>query len=479
MKEKQILNVLPGTVRRQVEREELRYDLLQEIRLRVGQPLILIYRGEERIPGQKRGRPYQVTREDIREMLEYVSNYSLYAYEEEMRQGFITIEGGHRIGMAGQAIMEEGKVKNLRYISSVNVRLSHEVLGCADPVFPHITANKRLFHTLIVSPPRCGKTTLLRDIVRQVSGGNQYVRGMSVGVVDERSEIGGCYQGVAQNHLGMRTDILDACPKAEGMLMLIRSMGPQVIAVDEIGTGEDVHAIEYAMHCGCKMLVTVHGESMEELKKKPLFGEMIAKKRFERYIVLGRKTRVGEVKGHSSLCGREPAVIRLAGAALVVGAAALMGEVKAGEVREQYTRLLGLQRVICSLQGEMGYARSHLGEIFARIGAQEEEPYKSWLLELSRELERRKSGTFHRIWEESIKRHLKDFRLPTRELDRLKSLGLELGSADLRLQLRTMELYLEQLTRTLEETREEMRTRVRLCRCLGVMGGIFVAVLLL
>ena len=297
MKEKQILNVLPGTVRRQVEREELRYDLLQEIRLRVGQPLILIYRGEERIPGQKRGRPYQVTREDIREMLEYVSNYSLYAYEEEMRQGFITIEGGHRIGMAGQAIMEEGKVKNLRYISSVNVRLSHEVLGCADPVFPYITANRRLFHTLIVSPPRCGKTTLLRDIVRQVSGGNQYVRGMSVGVVDERSEIGGCYQGVAQNHLGMRTDILDACPKAEGMLMLIRSMGPQVIAVDEIGTGEDVHASEYAMHCGCKMLVTVHGESMEELKKKPLFGEMIAKKRFERYIVLGRKTRVGEVKG--------------------------------------------------------------------------------------------------------------------------------------------------------------------------------------
>ena len=163
MKEKQILNVLPGTVRRQVEREELRYDLLQEIRLRVGQPLILIYRGEERIPGQKRGRPYQVTREDIREMLEYVSNYSLYAYEEEMRQGFITIEGGHRIGMAGQAIIEEGKVKNLRYISSVNVRLSHEVLGCADPVFPYITANRRLFHTLIVSPPRCGKTPVWQD----------------------------------------------------------------------------------------------------------------------------------------------------------------------------------------------------------------------------------------------------------------------------------------------------------------------------
>lgn len=297
MQEKRILNVLPRSVRILIQKEELQYTFLQEIKLRVGQPLMLIYRGGELIPGRRQGRPYQVTKEDIRELLEYVSNYSLYAYEQEMRQGFITIEGGHRIGMTGQAIIEDGRVKNLKYISSVNIRMSHEVLGCADRIFPYITSNKRLYHTLIVSPPRCGKTTLLRDIVRQVSGGNPYLKGMSVGVVDERSEIGGCYMGVAQNHLGMRTDVLDACPKAEGMIMLIRSMGPEVIAADEIGTAEDVHAIEYAMHCGCKMLVTVHGQSMEELKKKPLFGEMIAKKRFERYIVLGREEHVGQVEG--------------------------------------------------------------------------------------------------------------------------------------------------------------------------------------
>ncbi|HIW84282.1 MAG TPA: stage III sporulation protein AA [Candidatus Dorea gallistercoris] len=297
MQEKRILNVLPRSVRILIQKEELQYTFLQEIKLRVGQPLMLIYRGGELIPGRRQGRPYQVTKEDIRELLEYVSNYSLYAYEQEMRQGFITIEGGHRIGMTGQAIIEDGRVKNLKYISSVNIRMSHEVLGCADRIFPYITGNKRLYHTLIVSPPRCGKTTLLRDIVRQVSGGNPYLKGMSVGVVDERSEIGGCYMGVAQNHLGMRTDVLDACPKAEGMIMLIRSMGPEVIAADEIGTAEDVHAIEYAMHCGCKMLVTVHGQSMEELKKKPLFGEMIAKKRFERYIVLGREEHVGQVEG--------------------------------------------------------------------------------------------------------------------------------------------------------------------------------------
>ena len=212
-----------------------------------------------------------------------------------MKQGFITIEGGHRVGVTGQAILEEGKVRNIKYISSINIRMAHEVPGCADKVFPYITYNRQLAHTMIISPPGCGKTTLLRDIVRQVSDGNEWLRGMTVGVVDERSEIGGSYMGIAQNHLGVRTDVLDGCPKAEGMIMLIRSMGPQVIAVDEIGMESDVHAIEYAMHCGCKMLVTAHGSSLEEIAKKPALARMIEAQAFERYIVLENKEQVGQV----------------------------------------------------------------------------------------------------------------------------------------------------------------------------------------
>lgn len=295
MEKERILNVLPGTIRMILRREHLKYEYLQEIKLRIGQPLILVYKGEELVPGGIRDKPHIVTAEEIRETLDYVSGYSLYAFEQEMRQGFITIEGGHRVGVTGQAILEEGKVRNIKYISSINIRMAHEVPGCADKVFPYITYNRQLAHTMIISPPGCGKTTLLRDIVRQVSDGNEWVRGMTVGVVDERSEIGGSYMGIAQNHLGIRTDVLDGCPKAEGMIMLIRSMGPQVIAVDEIGMESDVHAIEYAMHCGCKMLATAHGSSIEEIAKKPELARMIESQAFERYIVLENKEQVGQV----------------------------------------------------------------------------------------------------------------------------------------------------------------------------------------
>lgn len=297
MQEDRILKVLPGRVRMILKEENLQYRFLQEIRLRAERPLIVIYRGRELILKPARDKPYIVTGEDIRETLDYVSNYSLYAYENEMRQGFITIEGGHRVGMTGQTILENGKVKNMKFISSINIRMSHEVIGCADPVFSSITYNRQLCHTLIISPPGCGKTTLLRDIVRQISDGNEWVKGMTVGVVDERSEIGGSYMGTAQNNLGIRTDILDCCPKAEGMIMLIRSMGPQAIAVDEIGALEDVHAIEYAMHCGCKMVATVHGASMDELKRKPVLGKMMEEKRFQRYIVLQNGNRIGQIQG--------------------------------------------------------------------------------------------------------------------------------------------------------------------------------------
>lgn len=291
MKKLQVMNVLSHELREILEKERLDYAFLQEIRLRIGHPIILCYRGKEHMQKEI------ATQAMVRETLDFVSNYSLYAYENELKQGFITVEGGHRVGMAGRVILENGHVKNLKQIASLNIRISHEILNCSNRLFPYIAKNQSICHTMIISPPRCGKTTILRDLIRQISDGNGWVKGCNVGVVDERSELAGCYQGIPQNHMGMRTDVLDGCPKAEGMLMLIRSMAPQVIAVDEIGAYEDVQAIRYAMNCGCKMLATVHGESVDEIKRKPLFEQLIQEQCFERYVVLKNGRNVGEIAG--------------------------------------------------------------------------------------------------------------------------------------------------------------------------------------
>lgn len=294
-RQQEILSVIARTVRHVLEKEKLEFQKLQEVRMRVGKPLVILYDNRERIlPTEGAGR-HLVTKEEMQETLDYISRYSPYAYEQEIRQGFLTIEGGHRIGVTGKAVLENKQVKTIQHISSINIRVAHEIQGCADEVMNYITENGQVYHTLIISPPRCGKTTLLRDIIRQISDGNKKIKGCTVGVVDERSELAGCYHGIPQNNLGIRTDVLDCCPKSEGMMLLIRSMSPQVIVVDEIGTAEDIHALEYAMQCGCKLIASVHGADMEEVKNKPMFETLIKKKRFQRYVVLEDVTHPGEI----------------------------------------------------------------------------------------------------------------------------------------------------------------------------------------
>lgn len=300
----ELLNIFSLELRGILGKLQIDFKNLQEIRLRINSPLIINYCNREYFVSEDSklvddpSMGILITRNEIKETMEYISNYSLYAFEEEIRQGFITINGGHRIGITGKTIIYEDLVKSMKHISFINIRLAHQVKGCGDIVMPYIVneSYQGIYNTLIISAPRCGKTTLLRDIIRQISNGYSKLKGMNVGVVDERSEIGACYMGEPQNDLGIRTDILDCCPKAKGMMMLIRSMSPQVIAVDEIGSREDLDAIDYVISCGCKLIATVHGSSLEDVKNKPVLGELLKERLFERYIVLNNVSRIGHVE---------------------------------------------------------------------------------------------------------------------------------------------------------------------------------------
>lgn len=297
-----ISNLLGNNLRRIYEKAGFNESYLQEIRLRINQPFLVIYKGKEWILNCDGKRTdllesgYQVQASDLSETLSYVSDYSVYAFEEELSKGYLTVEGGHRVGVAGKVITQGNSVKGMKYISYINIRIAHQLKGCGDHILPYIVYQNQVFHTLIISAPCCGKTTILRDLIRLISTGTSYFNGCSVGVVDERSEIGGSYMGIPQNDLGPRTDILDCCPKADGMMLLIRSMAPAVLAVDEIGCYEDIHAIEAVIHCGCKLLATVHGTSLDDICKKPLFERMMQEKVFERYVILHSRDKIGKIR---------------------------------------------------------------------------------------------------------------------------------------------------------------------------------------
>ena len=260
----------------------------EELRLRTGQCMTVLLPEGEMWPSQELPRP-AVTQSDLEQLCDIVSGYSRYAASETLAQGYLTAPGGFRVGFCGTAVLRDGERRNLRDISSACIRIGREQPDLALPLLPKLMDGDSFCSTLILSPPGLGKTTLLRDMVRTLSNGTEEVSPHRVAVVDERGEIAGMYRGVPQLSVGCHTDILDGCPKAAGILMLLRALNPQIIAVDEITAQEDIAAIISAAHCGVTLLATLHAASAGELKGKPLYARLLRSRVFARAVVIRRE----------------------------------------------------------------------------------------------------------------------------------------------------------------------------------------------
>ena len=259
-------------------------DNVEELRLRCGYPVILKTSSGEIIQSKI------ITREDLNSILSSLVKYSYYAYEEDLAQGFITINGGHRVGICGKAVINNDKPTLIREISSLNIRFAKDIVGCCIPIIPQLLKNNRPVNTLVISPPGCGKTTLLRDMARQLS-----LRNINVAICDDRSEIAGMHESKSSFNLGPRVDVLDGCDKSYGISILIRSMAPQVIITDEIRKKTDIPAIEQCLSAGVCLITSIHGSNMDDIMSSHI-ASIISRGVFKNLIFLTNEGGPGSIK---------------------------------------------------------------------------------------------------------------------------------------------------------------------------------------
>jgi len=282
-----LFGILPDNLREAFA--NLPMDRVYEMRLRANKPLVVCISGRNFTIDQIRP-----TRTDIDAIVHKASNYSIYAVNEQIKQGFITIHGGVRIGICGEVVSENGVISTIKNISSLNIRIPHQVRGCTFPVLPYIFAPERPLKTLIISPPGAGKTTFLRDLACQISEKYSLLNTL---ILDERGEIAASHLGENQLDVGFGSDVITGCTKPYGFDNGIRSMRPDVIITDEIASKQDVEMLRLAARSGVCVLASVHASGIDEIRLKPNFVDLVSERVFDRYVVLAVKDSAGTVVG--------------------------------------------------------------------------------------------------------------------------------------------------------------------------------------
>ena len=273
--------MLPARLREAVS-EACSCGIAEEIRLRVSKPPQIVTQTGETLLVE-----HVFTRADARELLEKLCRHSDYAREEELKRGFITVEGGARVGVCGRPVTEDGRILRLTDVSCFNIRITREAVGCAEGVMHYLSEQGRPVSALIAAPPAGGKTTLLRDIARCFSDGIG-VKPQKVALADERGELAGCSEGAPSFNVGARTDIMEHVPKAAAMEVFIRTMSPDVMITDEIGGKEDAAALSEAARSGAAVIASAHAASVDELKSRAALSEILASGVFRRVLLLHR-----------------------------------------------------------------------------------------------------------------------------------------------------------------------------------------------
>ena len=254
----------------------------EEFRLRVGQPLTVLLPEGECFLGES------VKAEELEVLCNIATEFSRYAAAETLREGYLAVKGGFRIGLCGTAVMKDGANTNLKNFSSASLRIAREHTGIAEDLAKRLFRDGDFQNTLILSPPGAGKTTLLRDLIRSLSVGVESYGPRRVSLIDERGEVAVMYRGEPQMDVGPYTDVLDACPKALGIPMVLRAMNPQIIAVDEITAYQDIKAMSLAVGCGVRLLATIHAANLEELQNKPLYRTLLEERIFTFAVLISK-----------------------------------------------------------------------------------------------------------------------------------------------------------------------------------------------